>query len=100
MKRMSIKPETLETPERGMSLETREKQPAKARSSAADLRGEIEALRDDLRKISERATEARALPLPERGTYCLDCYRRGLAAAADHIEGKPPKRGNPDSDRP
>ena len=101
MKSMSIRPETLETPERGLTLENRtEKVSAKTRAKAADLREENESLREELDDIKKRTNEARELPLPKSGFLCFDCYRKGLADAADHAEGKRPRRENPDRDRP
>lgn len=81
---MSVRPETLETPERGLVLENRA---PVSRLKKGGLDEEIMSLRDQLHEIKERAIDARLLPLPEGG-HCLDCFRKGLRAAAEHIEGK------------
>lgn len=103
MKRMAITSETLQTPEQGLKLENREKRTEKrptGRQSAAEARDEAEELRKDLGALRERVAEVRTMPLPRGEFYCADCYRRALADAADHIEGKPRRRENPDRDRP
>lgn len=79
----------LQTPEDGLTLETREdeEKPQKRKSQLTTAREEAAECRDELEAIQARIAKARRLPLPPQG-HCRDCWQRGARAAADFIEGK------------
>lgn len=80
---MAIKSETLETPERDMTLQNRE--PA-AQSAAAAAARKREADAEELRLLRGRIYGLREAPPPDTKAHCRDCFLRGVGATLDAIE--------------
>jgi len=83
---MSVKPGTLENPERDLSVTNREstvlsvlKRGAADMSVASDPASDLEALRQ---RIAEAKAATPTAPIPE----CVACYRRGWADALKSLE--------------
>ena len=91
----------LETPERGLSLETREEpEPEKpgrkrldppelreARAAAATAREEAAGLRDELRGLRSRIAAARKIKPRGSQLHCGRCFDSGRDEAIGAIEG-------------
>jgi hypothetical protein len=77
--RMAIRPETLQTPERGMALTDR--------GPAAPLPPEDEPGGDEREMFMARLEVARRVEPLDRDLHCRDCFRRGRDAAVRAIEG-------------
>jgi len=74
---MAVRPETLENPERGLSLVTRdpaEGEPVEDSTAGAHAAVELRALRDRIHELKERHPKD-AMP------HCRACYQRGVEAA-------------------
>jgi hypothetical protein len=83
---MAVRPESLETPERGLVLEDRGPAvvPARVQAGPEDLEdtglSELEELRDRIEK-------ARRIEPGPQALHCRDCFTRGRDAALKVIEG-------------
>ena len=74
---MAVRPETLENPERGLSLVTREPaevEPLEDSTAGDHAAAELRALRDRIQEIRETHPKD-AMP------HCRACYQRGVEAA-------------------
>jgi hypothetical protein len=90
-----IPSDQLDTPEDGLVLRTREDEkpspPGKGQKKHQQsgqmraLRERNEELETEITTLRERLKQARRLPLP-KGGHCLDCLRKGAAAAIDFVE--------------
>jgi hypothetical protein len=77
---MAVKPHELETPERGMHVQTRratEDQESVAMDALLAMRKRLE----DLRVTPTQSLDPRP--------HCADCFARGVRAAIGAIEGEP-----------
>jgi predicted phage gp36 major capsid-like protein len=80
---MSVKPESLENPERDLALETRENTRRFSRKVE-----EVEAELQALRQLRDRLATAKATARPkDTAPHCSDCFARGWAAAVRAIGG-------------
>ena len=79
---MAVRPESLDTPERGMILEDRG--PAAA-GGPAESEDPVEA---ELRTLRERIDQARNVEPGTKILHCRDCFHRGRDAALRLIEGR------------
>jgi len=79
---MSVKPETLQNPERGLDLQNRE-----AEGKAPRKREEPVAAAGELEHLRERIAAAKATTPKDPIPHCGDCYRRGWTAALRSLEG-------------
>jgi hypothetical protein len=77
---MAIRPETLQTPERGMALTDR------GPAAAAPLLPEDEPEGDERQLFMDRLEAARHVEPEGKDLHCRDCFRRGRDAAVRKIE--------------
>ena len=75
---MAVRPESLETPERDLSLRTREEAPPPVRKPSAF---------EELRALKEKIVALRQAPPPDAKPHCRDCFLRAVRATLDAIEG-------------
>jgi len=80
---MSVRPETLENPERALDLSTR--RPAPDAKQGSQREGSSAA---ELRAVRERIEAAHAIKPQGAELHCADCWRRGRDAALRLIEGE------------
>jgi len=74
---MAVRPETLENPERGLSLVTREPaevEPVEDSTAGDHAAVELRALRDRIQNLKERHPK-------DTMPHCRACYERGVEAA-------------------
>jgi hypothetical protein len=85
---MSIKPEDLQHPERGLELVTRRGGKAGGRSAGKEAEGPELELDDELEQLRARLQVAESLKkLPDTQPHCGDCFRRGWTAALRAVRG-------------
>ena len=80
---MAVKPHELETPERGMNVQTR------THSNRATDDQESVAM-DALLEMRKRLEDAKVTPPSTKDArpHCSDCFRRGWLAALGAVEGE------------
>jgi len=80
---MAVKPHELETPERGMHVQTR------TVSNRATEDQESVAM-DALLAMRKRLEDAKVTPTQSKDArpHCADCFRRGWVAALEMVEGE------------
>ena len=83
---MAVRPESLDTPERGMMLENRGPAVASARVQAAPEAPE-DAVVGELEELKARIEKARRIEPGPKVLHCRDCFTRGRDAALKVIEG-------------
>lgn len=79
---MAVKTETLEKPERGMNLTTRETADIERLKGSPTAEDELQALRDRVARV--KALE----PVDQKPIHCHDCFSRGWLAAVQAVEAK------------
>lgn len=78
---MSVRPETLETPESTLELVTREAEVKPSRKLGESPEGA------ELKGLRGRVAVAKAITPKDPIPHCGDCYRRGWDAALRAIDG-------------
>lgn len=83
---MAVRPESLETPERGMVLENRGPSVAPARVEAG-LEAPGDPAAEELEELKARIEKARRIEPGPKVLHCRDCFTKGRDAALKVIEG-------------
>lgn len=85
---MALRPESLDTPERGMDLEDRRPAVLRAAPDPVSEAEQEDSPADELRRLRLRIATARHVAPGPKGLHCRDCFARGRDAALKVIEGE------------
>lgn len=84
---MAVRPQSLNTPERGLELENRGPEAVQAPADPTPEAEPVDGAAEELRELRERIAQARKVVPGRDGLHCRDCFERGRDAALRMIEG-------------
>ncbi len=85
---MAVRPQSLETPERGLVLENRGPEAVHAPADPAPDVEPQDGAAEELKELRQRIARARKVAPGADGLHCRDCFNRGRDAALKAIEGR------------